>query len=103
MELSLQTAKRVFRADVPNRLWLTDIAEHWTSGGKLYCCAIKDEFSNRIVGWSVSEFDGPEDIVGVLACHPDNPGGVAGSAQQHTSTRSMGLRIAFRGQFGEPR
>ena len=47
--------ERVFRADAPNRLWLTDITEHWTSEGKLYCCAIKDVFSNRIVGYSISD------------------------------------------------
>jgi transposase InsO family protein len=47
--------QRVFRADAPNRLWLTDITEHWTSEGKLYCCAIKDVFSNRIVGYSISD------------------------------------------------
>ncbi|RQP11423.1 MAG: IS3 family transposase [Microbacteriaceae bacterium] len=47
--------QRVFRADAPNRLWLTDITEHWTSEGKLYCCAIKDVFSNRIDGYSISD------------------------------------------------
>ena len=47
--------QRVFRADAPNRLWLADITEHWTSEGKLYCCAIKDVFSNRIVGYSISD------------------------------------------------
>ncbi|KQT74527.1 integrase [Microbacterium sp. Leaf436] len=47
--------QRVFRADAPNRLWLTDITEHWTSEGKLYCCPIKDVFSNRIVGYSISD------------------------------------------------
>lgn len=48
--------QRVFRADAPNRLWLTDITEHrTTTGGKLYCCAIKDVFSNKIVGYSISE------------------------------------------------
>lgn len=47
--------QQVFRADAPNRLWLTDITEHWTSEGKLYCCAIKDVFSNRIVGYSISD------------------------------------------------
>jgi putative transposase len=47
--------QRVFRADEPNRLWLTDITEHWTSEGKLYCCAIKDVFSNRIIGYSISD------------------------------------------------
>ena len=47
--------QRVFRADARNRLWLTDITEHWTSEGKLYCCAIKDVHSNRIVGYSISD------------------------------------------------
>ena len=48
--------KRVFRADAPNRVWLTDITEHrTTTEGKLYCCAIKDVFSNRIVGYSISD------------------------------------------------
>ena len=47
--------KRQFRADAPNRLWLTDIAEHWTSEGKLYCSAIKDVFSNKIVGYSIAD------------------------------------------------
>src|SRR5665648_252371 len=39
----------------PNRLWLTDITEHRTSEGKSYCCAVKDVFSNRIVGYSISD------------------------------------------------
>lgn len=44
---------RHFTADAPNRLWLADITEHRTSEGKLYLCAIKDVFSNRIVGYSI--------------------------------------------------
>ncbi len=36
-------------------MWLTDITEHWTGEGKLYCCAIKDVFSGRIVGYSMSD------------------------------------------------
>ncbi|MWB99072.1 IS3 family transposase, partial [Agromyces seonyuensis] len=46
---------RVFAADAPNRLWLTDITEHRTSEGKLYLCAVKDVYSNRIVGYSISD------------------------------------------------
>ena len=45
--------RRVFTADRPNRLWLTDITEHWTNEGKLYLCAVKDVYSNRIVGYSI--------------------------------------------------
>jgi putative transposase len=44
---------RDFTADAPNQLWLSDITEHRTGDGKLYLCAIKDVFSNRIVGYSI--------------------------------------------------
>lgn len=47
--------QRVFSADAPNELWLADITEHRTAEGKLYVCAIKDVFSNRIVGYSIDE------------------------------------------------
>lgn len=47
--------KRDFTASRPNELWLTDITEHRTDEGKLYCCAIKDVFSNRIVGYSIKD------------------------------------------------
>ena len=46
---------RDFTASAPNQLWLTDITEHRTGEGKLYLCAIKDVFSNRIVGYSISD------------------------------------------------
>ena len=42
-----------FTATAPNQLWLTDITEHRTNAGKLYLCAIKDVYSNRIVGYSI--------------------------------------------------
>jgi transposase InsO family protein len=47
--------RRVFTADGPNRLWVTDLTEHRTGEGKLYLCAIKDVWSNRIVGYSISD------------------------------------------------
>jgi transposase InsO family protein len=43
----------VFTAAAPNLVWLTDITEHATSEGKLYLCAIKDVYSNRILGYSI--------------------------------------------------
>jgi putative transposase len=45
--------KKVFTAPAPNLVWLTDITEHATAEGKLYLCAIKDVYSNRIVGYSI--------------------------------------------------
>ena len=43
-----------FTAAAPNLLWLTDITEHRTGEGKLYLCAVKDCFSNKIVGYSIA-------------------------------------------------
>ena len=42
-----------FIADGPNKVWLWDISEHPTREGKLYICAIKDVWSNKIVGYSI--------------------------------------------------
>ena len=47
--------EREFTAPAPNMLWLTDITEHPTGEGKLYLCALKDAYSNRIVGYSMGD------------------------------------------------
>ena len=47
--------RRDFTAQAPNQVWVTDITEHPTTQGKLYCCAIKDLVSNRIVGYALHE------------------------------------------------
>jgi transposase InsO family protein len=46
--------RRDFTASSMNQLWLTDITEHPTGEGKLYLCAVKDAWSGRIVGYSIS-------------------------------------------------
>lgn len=46
---------RSFRRDGPNQLWMTDITEHPTTEGKVYCCAVLDAWSRRIVGWSIDK------------------------------------------------
>ncbi len=45
--------KREFRRDGPNQLWVTDITEHPTREGKVYCCVVIDAYSRRVVGWSI--------------------------------------------------
>src|SRR5207253_5558897 len=43
---------RMFIRERPNQLWLTDITEHPTREGKVYCAVVLDAFSRRVVGWS---------------------------------------------------
>jgi putative transposase len=43
---------RDFARSDPDRLWVTDITEHPTREGKVYCAVVLDVFSRRVVGWS---------------------------------------------------
>ena len=45
--------QRSFVATRPNQLWLTDITEHPTAEGKIYCCVVLDLFSRKVVGWAI--------------------------------------------------
>lgn len=45
--------QRNFKVDRPNALWLTDITEHPTREGKVYCCVVLDAYSRRVVGWAI--------------------------------------------------
>lgn len=45
--------QRSFASETVNALWLTDITEHPTREGKVYCCCVLDTCSRRIVGWSI--------------------------------------------------
>jgi len=50
---SLDLVGREFRRDAPDQLWMTDITEHPTREGKVYCCVVLDAFSRFVVGWAV--------------------------------------------------
>nr|WP_169807158.1 IS3 family transposase [Micromonospora rosaria] len=52
------TASNLANRDVtrssPHQLWVTDITEHPTREGKVYCAVVLDTFSRRVVGWSIN-------------------------------------------------
>src|SRR6476646_9813932 len=50
---SADLVERNFTVTEPNLLWVTDITEHPTLEGKVYCAAVLDAYSRRIVGWSI--------------------------------------------------
>ena len=70
--------RRDFTADDVNELWLTDITEHRTDEGKLYLYAIKDVFSGRIVGYSISDRTKARLAVNALNNAASRRGDVAG-------------------------
>ena len=52
-DIATDLVERDFTRAGPNQLWVTDITEHPTREGKIYCCVILDTYSRRVVGWSI--------------------------------------------------
>jgi hypothetical protein len=82
--------RRDFTAVAPNRLWLADITEHRTAEGKLYCCAIKDVFSNRIVGWAIDERMKARLVVAAIEMAVARRGGEVAGCILHSDRGSQG-------------
>lgn len=51
--IATDLVERDFTRSGPNQLWVTDITEHPTREGKVYCCVVLDAYSRRVVGWSI--------------------------------------------------
>lgn len=86
-------------------MWVTDITKHPTTEGKLYCCLIKDLFSNQIVGYALDERMTAQLAVGALRAavarrrptsvvivHSDSQGGVNWSSQHRSDAVIVGVR-----------
>ncbi len=100
--------QRIFARNRPNQLWMTDITEHPTREGKLYCCVVLDAWSRRVVGWSLDRrptaamvnsalgmaIDGRRPLAGTLI-HSDH--GSQGGLNQWSQRRLVG------GSVGAPR
>lgn len=65
-DVATDLVNRQFDVDAPDRLWLTDITEHLTLEGKLYCAAVMDAYSRRIIGWSIAEHMRTELVIDAL-------------------------------------
>jgi transposase InsO family protein len=52
-QVAADLVDRNFARAEPNQLWVTDITEHPTREGKVYCAVVLDSFSRRVVGWSI--------------------------------------------------
>ena len=63
---------RDFARTEPNRLWLTDITEHPTREGKVYCAVVLDAFSRRVVGWSIDSSQTANLVVNALGMATEN-------------------------------
>jgi putative transposase len=86
---------RKFAVEGPNRLWLTDITEHPTEEGKLYCAAVMDAYSRRIIGWSIDNHMRTELVIDALGMATIRRTPESGSTILHSDHGSQYTAWAF--------
>ncbi|MGP5608455.1 IS3 family transposase [Arthrobacter rhombi] len=103
---------RKFHRLALNELWVTDITEHPTREGKVYCAAVLDACSRKIIGWAIDSKQDSTLVVNALdmaiRARQPGPGGIvhADHGVQFTSwvftqkIRSAGLLPSF-GSVGD--
>lgn len=76
---ALDLVDRNFARSDPDQLWVTDITEHPTREGKVYCCVVLDACSRRVVGWSIDSAQTSTLVTNALGMAISNRQPVAGS------------------------
>lgn len=76
---ALDLVDRNFARPEPDQLWVTDITEHPTREGKIYCCVVLDACSRRVVGWSIDSAQTSTLVTNALGMAISNRQPVAGS------------------------
>jgi len=86
---------RQFARFEPDRLWVTDITEHHTREGKVYCAVVLDTYSRRVVGWSIDSSATTTLVTNALGMAIDQREPVAGATVIHSDQGTQFTSWAF--------
>jgi len=86
---------RNFGAAEPDRLWVTDITEHPTREGKVYCAVVLDSFSRRVVGWSIDSRSTAALVTSALGMAIDGRNPIPGETIIHSDQGTQFTSWAF--------
>ena len=86
---------RNFSRSEPDRLWVTDITEHPTREGKVYCAVVLDVYSRRVVGWSIDSRPAATLVTSALGMAIDNRQPVDGEIIIHSDHGTQFTSWAF--------
>jgi putative transposase len=100
-QIAADLVDRQFARSGPNQLWVTDITEHPTREGKVYCAVVLDACSRRVVGWSIDASPTAALVTNALGMAIDTrtppPGAIIHSDQGVQTVRFLGVHPACQG------
>ena len=86
---------RDFGRSQANELWVTDITEHPTREGKVYCCVVLDAWSRRVVGWSIDSSPNAALVTNALGMAIDGRRPAEGTTVIHSDQGTQFTSWAF--------
>lgn len=87
--------ERSFGRSEANELWVTDITEHRTREGKVYCAVVLDAWSRRVVGWSIDSTPNAALVTNALGMAIDQRQPAAGTTVIHSDQGTQSTSWAF--------
>jgi putative transposase len=94
-ELAEDLVNGQFDVDGPNELWVSDVTEHPTAGGKVYLAVVLDAWSRMVIGWSIADHIRSELVVDALQMAIWRRRPVKGKTICHTDHGSQYTSWAF--------
>ena len=95
--------ERRFDRPGPDQLWVTDITEHPTREGKVYCCVVLDVFSRRVVGWAIDSHQAAPLVTNALGMAINNRTPIPDQTVIHSDHGSQYTSWAFTQRAKESR
>jgi putative transposase len=87
--------ERSFGRSQANDLWVTDITEHPTREGKVYCAVVLDAWSRRVVGWSIDSSPNAALVTNALGMAIEQRQPAAGTTVIHSDQGTQFTSWAF--------
>jgi putative transposase len=95
MATAADLVERRFDRPAPDQLWVTDITEHPTREGKVYCCVVLDSFSRRVVGWSIDATPTAALVTNALGMAIDRRIPPTGAIVHHSDSEYVGAGCSW--------
>jgi putative transposase len=91
--------EREFTAPEPDQLWVSDITQHPTDEGWVYCAVILDVYSRRVIGYAIAEHARADLVADALAmaCRRRRP--IPGTTVFHSDHGAQYTSWAFTTQL----